>query len=97
MSDILDVTVPDYPIRRENIIAEELEGMDEVIFIDPETGDNYAMNNMAAVILELCDGKHSAEDMSRIIQETLAGDFERIHKDVQAMLAEFSAFNLIHG
>ena len=95
MSDVLNITVPERPVRRENIIAEELEGMDEVIFIDPESGENYAMNNMAAVILDLCDGQHSAEDISRIIEQTLSGDFERIHKDVQAMLAEFSAFNLI--
>jgi hypothetical protein len=97
MSDILDITIPEHPIRREHIIAEELEGMDEVIFIDPETGDNFAMNHMAAVVLDLCDGKHSAQDIIQIIHEALSGDMERIDKDVHAILSEFVAFKLIHA
>jgi len=96
MTDTLDFTTPKYPIRRENIIAEELEGMDEVIFIDPKNGDNFAMNRMAAIILELCDGQHTAEDISLIIHDTLHAEPNRISKDTCAILSEFTAFGLIH-
>jgi len=96
MSDNLEFQIPEKPIQRPNIICEELEGMDEVIFVDGETGDNFAMNRMAAVILDLCDGQHTADSMSQVIYETLGGDQARIHTDTMAVLAEFSAYGLIH-
>ena len=97
MSKPLDFEVPEYPIRQENIICEELEGMDEVIFVDSETGNNYAMNRMAGIILDLCDGKHNSNDMAHVIHEALQGDLQRIHTDTEAVLCEFSGYGLIHS
>ena len=97
MTELLEFEVPEYPIQKENIICEELEGVDEVIFVDEQTGNNYAMNRMAAVIINLCDGEHTVDHIAQIIHETLQGDLDVIRTDTRAVLAEFSAYGLIHG
>lgn len=95
MSDPNNITVPEKPLKKEGLISEELEGMDEVIFVDDETGSNFSLNTVAAAVLELCDGTHSCEDIARILSETLKADREVALKDTHHILIEFVAYGLI--
>lgn len=95
MDNMLNTTIPEKPIRKEGIIGEELEGMDEVIFVDSETGSNFSVNLIAAAVLELCDGSHSTEDIADILCETLHAEKEQALKDTCNILTEFVAYGLI--
>ncbi|MDQ7010705.1 MAG: PqqD family protein [Mariprofundaceae bacterium] len=94
MTETTEIGVPPQPKKKDTLIAEELEGMDEVIFVDTESGSNFSLNTMASAILDLCDGTHTADDIARLICETLDGDMERIRKDTRAILTEFAAYGL---
>jgi len=94
MTETAGIHVPLRPKKKASLIAEELEGMDEVIFVDTEDGSNFSLNTMASAILEMCDGEHTADDIVRLICETFHGDMERISKDTHAILTEFAAYGL---
>lgn len=74
-----------------------MDGMDEVIYVDTQTGSNYALNIVAATILELCDGTRTGADIADIILGNLDADPARVHSDTQAILEEFAAYGLIRG
>ncbi len=95
MDNTLNTSVPTRPIKKEGLISEDLEGMDEVIFVDSETGSNFSVNTLAAAILELCDGENSTEDIANIICETLNTEKQQTLSDTQTILSEFVAYGLI--
>jgi len=97
MSNAPEFSVPNYPHKKQGLIREEMEGADEVIFVDDVSGSNFAMNRMAAIILELCDGEHTPAAIAGIIAESLAADPEQVTADTEAILTEFSAYGLIDG
>jgi len=97
MDDILNISVPEKPIKRDGLACEEMEGMDEVIFVDSETGSNFSVNLVAAAVLDLCDGNHTAEDIAGFLAETMNADRQRALIDTQAILSEFVAYGVIRA
>jgi methyltransferase-like protein len=96
MQQSYDFSVPEYPLKRQGLIREEMEEMEEVIFVDEESGSNFAVNLMAAIILDLCDGKHSPQDIANIISESIPeSEPGQVSTDTMAILSEFSAYGLI--
>ncbi len=87
-------SIPEYPTKRPSLIGEELTGMDETIYVDAETGSHVSVNIIGAAILELCDGSHTAEQITNIVIESVDGNPERIRKDTQNILLEFSAYGV---
>ena len=94
MTTSLNITVPTHPIKRPSLVGEELEGMDEVVYVDTENGTNVSLNILGATILELCDGSHTEKDIVHLILENLSGDAELVAKDVQQILMEYAAYGL---
>ncbi|MDX8397064.1 MAG: PqqD family protein [Mariprofundaceae bacterium] len=86
--------IPEYPTKRDSLIGEELEGMDETIFIDIESGTNVSLNVIGASILELCDGSHTAEQITQIIIESTSAEPAQARKDTHNILLEFAAYGL---
>ncbi|MES0371041.1 MAG: PqqD family protein [Mariprofundaceae bacterium] len=94
MTESLNLSAPEQPIKRPTLVGEELEGMDEVVYVDTENGTNVSLNVLGATILELCDGDHTIDSITDLILETLPGDREQVKKDVHHMLIEFTAYGL---
>jgi methyltransferase-like protein len=92
-----DIHVPERPCKRPELVGEEMEGMEEVVYVDTETGSNYALNIVAATILELCDGTRTSDDIAAVILGSLDADPVRVHRDTQAILEEFAAYGLIRA
>ncbi len=97
MDDILNISVPEKPIKREGLTCEEMEDMDEVIFVDDETGSNFSVNLAAAAVLDLCDGNHTDEDIADFLSETMNTDKQRALIDTQAILSEFIVYGVIQS
>jgi Coenzyme PQQ synthesis protein D (PqqD) len=95
LKNLLDIQVPERPCKRPELVGEEMEGMDEVIYVDTQTGSNYALNIVAATILELCDGTRTGADIAAIIISNLEAEPVRVQSDTQAILEEFAAYGLI--
>jgi len=91
----LDVEIPERPRKLPTLTGEELEGMNEVIYVDTETGSNYSLNLVAATILELCDGTRTSDEIAAIILDNMEADAERVRGDTRAILEEFAAYGLI--
>jgi len=90
----IEFHIPTYPTKRFRLIGEELEGMDETIFVEIESGTNISLNVIGASILELCDGTHTAEQIADIIIESTQADAAQVRKDTQHILLEFAAYGL---
>ncbi len=60
-----------YPERRkdDDIIVTELDG--EVLVYDKQTNKAFNLNKTSALIWELCDGRHSLSEISRLLGEKL--------------------------
>ena len=94
MTEQLNISVPEYPTKRPTLIGEELEGMDEIVYVDTDNGTNVSLNVIGATILELCDGHHTANDIIEIVLDSLAGDREQVKKDIDQILVEYAAYGL---
>lgn len=95
MSEPLETfPVPEFPQKRPSLIGEEVKGTDELVFVDNESGLNIALNAVAASVLELCDGRHSAADITALIVETTNGDADQVASDIRDILQEFAAYGL---
>ncbi|MDT8376652.1 MAG: PqqD family protein [Mariprofundaceae bacterium] len=97
MDNMLNISVPEKPARKDGLTCEEMEGMDEVIFVDSETGSNFSVNLAAAAVLDLCDGHHTVEDIAGFLSETMHTDRQRALIDTQAILSEFVAYGVIRA
>jgi len=94
VTEQLNISVPEYPIKRPTLIGEELEGMDEIVYVDTDNGTNISLNVIGATILELCDGDHSADRIAEIVLESFSGDRQQVKKDIDQILMEYAAYGL---
>ena len=95
MSFPLVQEIPEKPIKKDGLIAEEIEDEMEVIYVDSESGSSYALNTTASVVLDLCDGNKTQQDIAQVIAETVGLDVENVSKDVGSTLEEFMVLGLI--
>jgi len=84
------------PLKVEGLASEELEGLDEIIYVDPENGASFSMNPTAAAILDLCNGQRSIDDLAAILHDTVHADMKQARTDVEAILTEFAEHGLIY-
>ncbi|MBL1351745.1 MAG: PqqD family protein [Zetaproteobacteria bacterium] len=87
--------LPDYPIRRDTLVFEDLDNTQEVMVTDNADGSSLSLNLIATSILEACDGEHSQQDMVQMICEALDAEPDIVHKDVASILEEFAIFGLL--
>lgn len=94
----MNQALPDYPIRRQSLVFEELKGSQEVIVTDNVDGSSLSLNLIATSILECCDGQHSQNDMLHMICDTLAdAEPNIVRQDISDILEEFSIFGLLQN
>ena len=95
MSDSLIQNIPAKPLKKDALIAEELDEGLEVLYVDTESDASFSLNSTASAILELCDGERSVSDITDVICETVGGDRAQVNKDTQAVLEEFYLHGII--
>ncbi len=84
------------PVRIEGLVSEELEGLDEIIYVDAESGASFSLNPTAAAILDLCNGQRSRDDLAAVLHDTVHVGMQQAKADVEAILAEFAENGLIY-
>jgi len=88
--------LPERPEKVEGLLSEELEGLDEVVFVHPEDGASFSLNPTAAAILDLCNGQRSQDDLVAILHDTVKADIDKAKADMKSILAEFVEYGLIY-
>jgi hypothetical protein len=84
------------PVRRSSVVSKKLG--DETVLYDRETRAIHVLNPTAILVWELCDGKHSPEDM----EESLRAEFQADEKagvleDVRLIIDRFRTEGLLEG
>ncbi|MFK7956154.1 MAG: PqqD family protein [Lysobacterales bacterium] len=81
------------PKKAANLVQEDADG--HLIVLDGDNGQVHKLNPTAAMILELCDGALSAEEIAAEVASACDVDVSLITDDVRATLAEFAEKDLI--
>lgn len=89
--------IPAKPLKVETLESEELEGMDEVIYVDREDGNSFSLNLTAAAILELCDGHRGKDEIVAMVREQCHEKQAHVAKDIEAILEEFAKYGIIYS
>jgi SynChlorMet cassette protein ScmD len=72
------------PIANATLVLRE-EFDDWAILFDPDTGTGYGLNPVAVLVWKHLDGRHSQQDIARIIEENC----EDVPQDVLEHVIEF--------
>jgi len=79
--------------KKSHILSEELD--DEKVLYDPKTQNTYALNPMAAVIWDLCDGEHTPAQIAEEVLSVLEADQSQVLSDVIRTVNEFLEKDLV--
>ncbi|MDQ6980590.1 MAG: PqqD family protein [Ghiorsea sp.] len=92
MNEAFEIIVPHMPKRVEKLICEELEEQGAYVYIHEDDGTTITLNPTASAVFDMCDGQTTAEDMAKILSETLDVDYTNTLRDVREILTELSGF-----
>lgn len=81
------------PIRKKDLIWREVDG--EVIILSSDNKLMHVLNDVGSRIWILLDGKHSKEDILRIISAEYEDTGNRVEMDILEYLDELKKLNLI--
>ena len=68
---------------------------DNVLVYDSHRAKIHVLNRTAGYILKLCDGTRSSQDIARSLSEASGTDFAAVAPDVETILREFAALELL--
>lgn len=78
------------PLRVADLATRRLSD-EETVVLAP-TGSAVILNEVGAVVLDLCDGSRTVEQIANIVSTTLAGaNEERVQADVRSFVASLTA------
>ena len=74
----------DYPEQQSDLVFHEIEG--EFVVYNPTADCSALLNPTAAMVLELCDGSHTPNEIAAKISQSLSVAQDRVLPDVEAAL-----------
>ncbi len=82
------------PGRRKDVVLKKLGK--ETLLYDPITDKAHTLNETASLIWNLCDGKHSLEEIEKTIYENFSiKESIEVEKDILKNLKEFQKLGLL--
>ena len=88
---------PEYPERIAGLDSEELEGLDEVIYVRAGDGASFSLNLTAAAVLDLCNGRRSRREIAAEIEKLPTPDGEDVAADVDRIIEQFVEHGLVYA
>ena len=86
----------DRPTKKPSVISKKL-GKETVLY-DQETRAIHVLNPTGIMVWELCDGRHSPEDIERALRDEFRADEkDGILEDVRRILERFHSEGLLEG
>ncbi len=81
------------PKKRGDIVNGDVG--DEVVIYDTKNDNVHHLNLLASVIWDLCDGNHTAKEITEEIVDVLEADPSQVEGDVSKMIEEFQGKGLL--
>jgi pyrroloquinoline quinone biosynthesis protein D len=81
------------PKRKDQLVPEEMD--DDLLLADFRQSQLHVLNPTAAAVWEMCDGKHTAEQIAGLIAKHFALPVEEVRQDVARVLGEFREKGLV--
>ena len=83
-------------MRKPSVVSRKL-GRETVLY-DQETRAIHVLNSTGILVWELCDGRHSPEEIEQALREEFgAGEKTGILEDVRNIIERFHAEGLLEG
>jgi hypothetical protein len=82
------------PVRAE-ILTHELTDSDEIVIYDGQNRQLLVLNDFAAGIWLLIDGKRTVSELGEVITDSVTADAETVAKDVRAFLEQLAKRNIV--
>ncbi len=89
--------LPECPEKIAELSGEELEGLDEVVYVRPGDGACFSLNMTASAVLELCNGKRSRDEIAYEINRALQTGIEQAKADVDSIIENFVEYGLVYA
>jgi len=90
------VVAQDRPTKKPSVISKKL-GKETVLY-DQETRAIHVLNPAGIIVWELCDGRHSPEDIEQALREEFRADEQDgILEDVRRIIERFHSEGLLEG
>jgi hypothetical protein len=81
-------------LRRNNtILWRELDG--EAVLLNPHAGCSYNLNQVGTLIWKMLDGTHASDEIASAICERYEVELEQALQDLEHLLADMHAHNLV--
>ena len=84
---------PQHPTLRHDLIFRQVE--EHFVVYDPVTDRTALFNLTAAVVLDLCDGSRTVEEIAAAVAETFAADAAEVAENVTSSIEEFAGQGLL--
>ena len=82
------------PLRKSGIVSQKIG--DECMIYDPVTGSMHVINGTAELVLNLCDGAHSLNEIEQHMREAHhVPEGIHIRKDLEDILHNFTDLGII--
>jgi PqqD family protein of HPr-rel-A system len=81
------------PSVREGLTTVELDG--EAVVYDETSGELHHLNAAATIVLSLCDGTLSVEEMAATVSEAFEVSLDDVLPDVRAAVERFAQAGLL--
>jgi GGDEF domain-containing protein len=85
----------DRVIQAEDVIARCVG--DEMVVLKFNADFAHVLNTTAAAIWELCDGKHSLDEIANRICERFEVSFEQAREDIEQIIGRFIKVGIVNG
>ena len=73
-------------VLKEGLLIQKV--VDEIVVLEPESGDYYTLNEMGALMLDSVQKGQSMAELVSTIQQTFNASAEEIQQDLQNLLNE---------
>lgn len=74
------------PVKVDGYVLDELDG--ELLIFDPESGRIVQVNETAALIWQLCDGRHSLQELGDVLAEAYPEAAEAVRQDIPVIVQQ---------
>ena len=87
------VTLYSRPRRSERALAQR--AAETVVLLDPDSGQYYALDEVGAMVWELCDGSRDLGEIAALVCEEYDASLATAEADVVELVADLASAELI--
>jgi radical SAM protein with 4Fe4S-binding SPASM domain len=88
-----EIAMSDKPKRKDGFVVEEVEN--DLVVADFSRSQMHVLNPVAAAVWDMCDGRHTVEEMAELVAAHFPIPLADVCRDVACILGEFGAKDLV--